>query len=247
MCQVFARFCNNPAADSFRHPSFQGEKRMVRFAAAGLRYDGTGAWALKNLSFTLERGSFTWLLGASGAGKSSLMRLMHLSLRATEGEVEVLGEMVNRLRRPALPALRRRIGVVFQDYRLLPHLSAFENVALPLRIQGITESRLRADVGEMLRWVGLENRAGEAPAALSGGEQQRLALARAIVARPALLVADEPTGNLDEAQARRVIALLREMHRLGTTVVVATHSEVLPVEYPGPMLRLDHGRLVTHG
>ena len=227
---------------------------MVRLTGAGLRYPapgngsaGGGPWALKNLSFALEAGSFTWLLGASGAGKSSLLRLLHLSLRATEGEVEVLGEKVARLRRPALPALRRRIGVVFQDYRLLPHLSAFENVALPLRIQGVSEARLRADVTEMLRWVGLDHRAGEAPFALSGGEQQRLALARAIVGRPALLVADEPTGNLDEAQARRVITLLREMHRLGTTVVVATHSEALPVEYPSPMLRLDHGRLVTHG
>ena len=235
---------------------------MVRLSGAGLRYAtdqwggqgsgpwgddrGAGPWALRRLSFTLEAGSFTWLLGASGAGKSSLLRLLHLSLRATEGEVEVLGQPVARLGRAALPALRRRIGVVFQDYRLLPHLSAFENVALPLRIQGVTEARLRADVSEMLRWVGLDHRAGEAPFALSGGEQQRLALARAIVARPALLVADEPTGNLDEAQARRVIALLREMHRLGTTVVVATHSAVLPVEYPAAALRLDRGSLVSH-
>ena len=232
---------------------------MVRLAGAGLRYAtaqgsgpwgsgdrGTGPWALRRLSFALEAGSFTWLLGASGAGKSSLLRLLHLSLRATEGEVEVLGQPVARLKRAALPALRRRIGVVFQDYRLLPHLSAFENVALPLRIGGVSEARLRADVSEMLRWVGLEHRAGEAPFALSGGEQQRLALARAIVARPALLVADEPTGNLDEAQARRVIALLREMHRLGTTVVVATHSEALPAEYPAAALRLDRGSLVAH-
>jgi cell division transport system ATP-binding protein len=137
--------------------------------------------------------------------------------------------------------------VVFQDYRLLPHLSAFENVALPLRIQGVTEARLRADVTEMLRWVGLLDRADSAPAALSGGEQQRLALARAVVARPALLVADEPTGNLDAAQARRVLSLLRELHRLGTTVVVATHSEELPEEYPAPALRLEGGRLLRHG
>lgn len=221
---------------------------MVRFSRVGLRYpEGRGAWALSGLDFMLEPGSFTWLLGPSGAGKSSLLRLMHLSLRASEGEVEVLGADIARLPRRAFPALRRRIGVVFQDYRLLPHLSAYENAALPLRIQGVPEARITADVREILRWVGLLDRADAAPAALSGGEQQRLALARAVVSRPALLVADEPTGNLDEAQARRVITLLREMHRLGTTVVVATHSEILPVEYPAPALQLEAGRLVAHG
>ncbi|WP_301591981.1 cell division ATP-binding protein FtsE [Sabulicella glaciei] len=223
---------------------------MVRFTGVGMRYGGPrgrAAWGLLGVSFELAPASFNWLLGPSGAGKSSLLRLMHLSLRATEGRVEVLGEDVARLSRWALTGLRRRIGVVFQDDRLLPHLSAYENVALPLRIQGVTEMRLTADVGEMLRWVGLEHRAEEPPEILSGGERQRLAIARAIVARPSLLVADEPTANLDEAQARRVIALLRELHRMGTTVVVATHSETLPVEYPAPALRLEEGRLVSHG
>jgi len=217
---------------------------MVRFSGVGLRYpEGRGHWALSGLDFLLETGSFTWLLGPSGAGKSSVLGLMHLAMRPTTGRMEVLGQDVARMRRGALPGLRRRIGVVFQDYRLLPHLTAFENVALPLRIQGLTEARLQADVTEMLRWVGLGERVDAAPAALSGGEQQRLALARAVVARPALLVADEPTGNLDGVQARRVITLLREMHRLGTTVVVATHSEALPEEYPAPALRLRDGRL----
>ncbi|WP_206935270.1 cell division ATP-binding protein FtsE [Roseococcus thiosulfatophilus] len=221
---------------------------MVRFTNIGLRYpEGRGQWALSGLDFLLETGSFTWLLGPSGAGKSSVLGLMHLAVRPTAGRMEVLGQDVARMRRGALPSLRRRIGVVFQDYRLLPHLNAYENVALPLRIQGLTEQRLRADVNEMLRWVGLLERADAAPASLSGGEQQRLALARAVVARPALLVADEPTGNLDGAQARRVIALLREMHRLGTTVVVATHSEALPEECPAPALRLEAGRLLSHG
>lgn len=221
---------------------------MVRFSRVGLRYpEGEGAWALTGVDFALAPGSFTWLLGPSGAGKSSLLGLMSLSLRATEGDVEVLDARIARLPRRAFPALRRRIGVVFQDYRLLSHLSVFENAALPLRIQGLTEARLTADVGEILRWVGLLDRADAPPAALSGGEQQRLALARAVVARPALLVADEPTGNLDAAQARRVIALLREMHRMGTTVVVATHSEALPEEYPALTLRLEAGRLVSDG
>lgn len=214
----------------------------------GLRYpEGEGVAALSGIDLTLAPGSFTWLLGPSGAGKSSLLGLMSLSLRATEGEVVVLDTRIARLRRSGFPALRRRIGVVFQDYRLLPHLSVFENAALPLRIQGLTEDRLTADVREILRWVGLLERADAPPATLSGGEQQRLALARAVVARPALLVADEPTGNLDAIQARRVIALLREMHRMGTTVIVATHSEALPEEYPAPTLRLADGRLVAHG
>ncbi len=220
---------------------------MVRFSRVGLRYPEGEAWTLSEVSFALPPGSFTWLLGPSGAGKSSLLGLISLALRATEGEVEVLDARIRRLPRRAFPALRRRIGVVFQDYRLLPHLSVYENAALPLRIQGLTEARLAADVREILRWVGLLERADAPPATLSGGEQQRLALARAVVARPALLVADEPTGNLDAAQARRVISLLREMHRMGTTVIVATHSEELPQEYPAPTLRLDAGRLVGHG
>jgi cell division transport system ATP-binding protein len=202
---------------------------------------------LHDLSFSLPPGSFHWLLGPSGAGKSSLLRLMHLALRPSRGEVEVLGIHLSRARRGALPGLRRRIGVVHQDFRLLPHLPIFDNLALPLRIAGRAESQIRADVTEMLRWVGLEARAAELPASLSGGEQQRVAIARAVVVRPALLVADEPTGNLDLLQARRVLSLLREMHRLGTTVVVATHAEALVEEYPAPALRMAEGRLVSHG
>lgn len=225
---------------------------MVRFNGVGLRY-ATGAGgergpeALKDVSFELPEGSFTWLLGPSGAGKSSVLRLMHLAVRPTRGEVEVLGVPVSRARRSALPALRRRIGVVFQDFRLLPYLSAFDNVALPLRLAGRSEASLRADVGEMLRWVGLESKAQALPLEMSGGEQQRIAIARAVIARPALLVADEPTGNLDQVQARRLLALLREMNRLGTTVVVATHSEELVARFPAPALVLEGGRLVSDG
>ncbi|WP_135467647.1 cell division ATP-binding protein FtsE [Crenalkalicoccus roseus] len=228
---------------------------MVRFTGVGLRYAAPGTTGLherepevlRDLSFTLPEGSFHWLLGPSGAGKSSLLRLMQLALRPTRGEVEVLGFRVASARRATLPRLRRRIGVVHQDFRLLPHLSCFDNIALPLRIAGYQEAQIRADVTEMIRWVGLEGRAEALPARLSGGEQQRVAIARAVVIRPALLVADEPTGNLDAVQAHRVLALLREMHRLGTTVVVATHSEMLVDAYPAPCLRLESGRLVEHG
>jgi cell division transport system ATP-binding protein len=224
---------------------------MVRFTAVGLRYpspDGRqGPEALADLTFTLPDGSFTWLRGASGAGKSSLLRLMHLAQLPTRGDLEVLGVHVRRDQRAALPALRRRIGVVFQDFRLLPYLSAFDNVALPLRLAGRSENSLRADVTEMLRWVGLAGKELSRPLQLSGGEQQRVAIARAVVTRPALLVADEPTGNLDAHQARRLLALLTQMNRLGTTVVVATHSEDLVAQFPAPSLVLEAGRVAHHG
>jgi cell division transport system ATP-binding protein len=223
---------------------------MVRFEAVGLRYPGggphRGVWgpeALADVTFALPQGSFTWLLGPSGAGKSSVLKLMHLALRPTRGEVEVLGLRTRAAPRAALPPVRRRIGVVFQDFRLLPYLSVFDNVALPLRLAGRPEAAIRADVQEILRWVGLEAKAQSSPPELSGGEQQRVAIARAVVARPDLLLADEPTGNLDTRQARRLLALLREMNRLGTTVVCATHDEDLVSRFPAPALILREGRL----
>jgi cell division transport system ATP-binding protein len=224
---------------------------MVRFDSVGLRYplpgsDAAGRDALRGISFTLAEGSFHWLLGPSGAGKTSLLRLMHLALRPTRGEIELLGQRISALRRAGLPRLRRRIGVVHQDFRLLPHLSAFDNVALPLRIAGRPEAQLRADVTEILRWVGLAQHAAARPPALSGGEQQRVAIARAVVIRPALLVADEPTGNLDPDQAARVMTLLSELHRLGTTVIVASHATALVEAFPAPALQLLGGRLVAH-
>jgi cell division transport system ATP-binding protein len=226
--------------------------RMVRFDRVGLSYGranlGTGPEAgpevLHDLSFMLPEGGFRWLLGPSGAGKTSLLRLMYLAVRPTRGKLAILGTDIETAERRSLPRLRRRIGVVFQDFRLLPHLSAFDNVALPLRIAGRPEGQIRADVGEMLRWVGLAKQAGARPAELSGGEQQRVAIARAVINRPSLLLADEPTGNLDDVQAERLMQLFNEMNRLGTTVVVATHNDALVGRHPAPSLRLSHGRLV---
>jgi len=219
---------------------------MMRFESVGLRYGTSEAPdAVRDLSFALAEGSFTWLTGPSGAGKSSVLRLMSAMLRPTRGEVSVLGVATRRANRAALARLRRRIGVVFQDFRLLPYMSVFDNVALPLRLAGQSEAALRADVTEILRWVGLGAKAIMTPPELSGGEQQRVAIARAVVARPALLVADEPTGNLDAQQARRLLALLAEMNRLGTTVVVATHDEDLVARFPAPRLALAEGRLTT--
>ena len=219
---------------------------MIRLEGAGLRY-GNGGPVLQDISFSVGAGGFRWLLGPSGAGKSSLLRLLCLAQRPTAGQVHVLGADAATAPRRALPGLRRQIGVVFQDFRLMPHLSAYDNVALPLRLAGRPEGQIGADVGEILRWVGLATRAAAGPAALSGGEQQRVAIARAVVGRPALLLADEPTGNLDDGQAGRLMQLLDEMNRLGATVIVATHNDGLVARYPARALRLAGGRLVGDG
>jgi len=219
---------------------------MVRLDGVGLHYGPAGSrrTVLQGLSFSVPEGGFRWLLGPSGAGKTSLLRLLHLTVRPTAGRLELLGEEIGGAARSRLPPLRRRIGMVFQDFRLLPHLSAYDNVALPLRLAGRPEGQIRVDAIELLSWVGLSKKLGSRPAELSGGEQQRVAIARAVVARPLLLLADEPTGNLDEPQAERLMQLLHEMNRLGTTVIVATHNAGLVARHPAHTLRLNDGQLV---
>ncbi|HVC63112.1 MAG TPA: ATP-binding cassette domain-containing protein [Acetobacteraceae bacterium] len=223
---------------------------MVRFDRVGLRYGSAGGQAgpevLHDLGFTLPAGAFRWLLGPSGAGKTSVLRLMYLDIRPSRGELSVFDTDIGTAARGALPRLRRRIGVVFQDFRLLSHLSAFDNVALPLRLAGRPEGQIRADVTEMLRWVGLGRKHETRPPELSGGEQQRVAIARSVIGRPSLLLADEPTGNLDDVQAERLMQLFKELNRLGTTVVVATHNDALVARHPATALRLENGRLTGH-
>ncbi len=219
---------------------------MVRLDGVGLEFGqaGTTNRVLQAVSFSVAEGGFRWLLGPSGAGKTSLLRLLHLAVRPTEGRLTLLDQDIGAAARSRLPVLRRRIGMVFQDFRLLPHLSAFDNVALPLRLAGRPEGQVRVDAVELLSWVGLSRKLQSRPAELSGGEQQRVAIARAVVARPLLLLADEPTGNLDDLQAERLMQLLHEMNRLGTTVVVATHNAALVSRHPAHTLRLLDGRLV---
>ena len=224
--------------------SARNDPPAIRLEGVGLRYGATDP-VLRDLSFSVGNGGFRWLLGPSGAGKSSLLRLLYLAARPSVGRLFVLGHEIGEATRRDLPPLRRQIGVVFQDFRLMPHLSAFDNVALPLRLAGRPEGQIRADVEEMIRWVGLQRRAAARPVELSGGEQQRVAIARAVIGRPALLLADEPTGNLDDAQAERLMQLIGELNRLGTTVVVATHNDGLVQRYPGRSLRLSEGRLIT--
>ena len=220
-----------------------GDPNIVRFDNVGLRY-GTAGEVLSDLSFTLHAGRFYFLTGASGAGKTSLLRLLYLAQRPSRGAIQMFGGDVITLPRTRLPAFRRRLGVVFQDFRLVAHLSAFDNVALPLRLSGVSEEELRQPVSDMLDWVGLGSRTGARPATLSGGEQQRVAIARAVIARPELLVADEPTGNVDPEMALKLLRLFEALNRLGTTVVVATHDvHLLGKVADSLIMRLDHGRL----
>ncbi len=199
---------------------------MVRFENVGLRY-GTGAEILKDISFEIRPQSFQFLTGPSGAGKTTLLRLVLLSLRPTRGLISLFDRDSASLTKDAITDLRRRIGVVFQDFRLLDHLTTYENVALPLRVQGRDESRYRAEVVELLNWVGLGERMHVLPPVLSGGEKQRAAIARALIVRPELLLADEPTGNVDPTLARRLLRLFTELHKSGTAVVIATHDLAL--------------------
>src|SRR5213075_481773 len=217
---------------------------IVEFDRVGLRY-GTGAEVLRDLEFRLREGGFYFLTGPSGAGKTSLLKLLYLAQRPTRGRMSLFGDELADAAREALPVYRRRIGVVFQDFRLIRHLSAFDNVALPLRIAGLSEEEVEAPVREMLAWVGLADRSSARPPTLSGGEQQRVAIARAVINRPELLVADEPTGNVDAEMANRLMGLFTALNRLGTTVVVATHDVGLIGATPGAqMIRLENGSMV---
>ena len=216
---------------------------IIHFDNVGLRY-GTDREVLSDLSFTLFPGRFYFLTGASGAGKTSLLKLLYLAQRPSRGAIRMFGRDVITQPRVQLPSFRRRLGVVFQDFRLIEHLSAYDNIAMPLRVSGVREDDLTQPVLDMLDWVGLGQRADARPATLSGGEQQRVAIARAVIGRPDLLVADEPTGNVDPEMALKLIRLFEALNRLGTTVVVATHDVQLLKKVPDSLImRLDKGHL----
>lgn len=223
---------------------------MSASASETARLDGVGfSYAespdvLRDVNLILPRGSFHFLTGASGAGKSSLLRLLTLAERPTSGRLSLFGEDVTGIGRRDAPWVRRRLGVVFQDFRLLDHLDVFDNAALPLRLAGARRADYAADVEEMLRWVGLSGRMTARPPALSGGEKQRLAIARAVMGRPELILADEPTGSVDHAMADKLMVLFQSLNRQGTTVLIASHDENLAARSGATVLRLDGGRLV---
>lgn len=215
---------------------------MIRFENVGLRY-GMGPEILRDLTFQIEPQSFQFLTGPSGAGKTSLIRLLFMSLRPTRGLINVFGRDLSVINKQDLQELRRKIGLVFQDFRLLNHLTTYENVALPLRVLGKEETEYRADVIELLKWVGLGDRMHAMPPVLSGGEKQRAAIARALITRPDVLLADEPTGNVDPPLARRLLRLFIELNKLGTSVVIATHDIALLEQVEARRLVLADGRL----
>jgi cell division transport system ATP-binding protein len=215
---------------------------VIRFENVGLRY-GLGAEVLRDLSFRIERRSFQFLTGPSGAGKTSLLRMLFLSLKPTRGLISMFDLDTAALTKDDRATLRRRIGIVFQDFRLLDHLTTYENVSLPLRVMGHDEAGYRAEVIELLQWVGLGERIAALPPVLSGGEKQRAAIARAVIARPELLLADEPTGNVDPNLGQRLLRLFVELNKSGTSVVIATHDIALMDEYDARRLVLHEGRL----
>jgi cell division transport system ATP-binding protein len=207
-----------------------------------LRY-GRGQEVLREVNFHLRPGSFHFLTGPSGAGKTSLLRLMFLSLQPTRGQLQLFGQDVGRVSPPRRAQLRRRIGIVFQDFRLLDHMTTWENVALPLSVVGKKLKDYKEDVTDLLQWVGLGERMYAAPSVLSGGEKQRAAIARAVIGKPELLLADEPTGNVDPQMARRLLRLFVELNRLGTSVVIATHDYQLMRHFKAPRLELHDGHV----
>lgn len=226
--------------------SAEENQSVARFEGVGVRYE-RGPDILHDVSFDLRPDSFYFLTGPSGAGKTTLLRLLYLSLRPTRGSATVFGHDISKAPRARLPELRRKIGVVFQDFRLLEHLSVFDNVALPLRIAGVREDDVRRDVAELLTWVGLKDHVSVPTPTLSGGQQQLVAIARAVIGRPKLILADEPTGNVDGRVAARLIHLFQELNKLGATVVIATHNESLAERFGYRRFNVDGGRLWSEG
>jgi cell division transport system ATP-binding protein len=215
---------------------------LIRFENVGLRY-GIGQEILRDINFHLQPGSFHFLTGPSGAGKTTLLKMLFMSLKPSRGLVYLFGRNIAKNTTGQRADLRRRIGIVFQDFRLLDHLTTWENVALPLRVMGKRQGDYREDVTELLKWVGLGDRMHSFPAVLSGGEKQRAAIARAVIGKPELLLADEPTGNVDPQMARRLLRLFIELNRLGTSVIIATHDYQLMTQFPAPRMMLENGRL----
>jgi cell division transport system ATP-binding protein len=215
---------------------------VIKFEHVGLRY-GVGPEVLSDVNFSLAPGSFHFLSGPSGAGKTSLMSLLYLGQYPTRGLMSMFGQNIGQLNRHEIKKIRQQIGIVFQDFRLLNHMSAFDNIALPLRISGQGEKEIKENVEELMEWVGLGDHRHMLPNTLSGGQQQRVAIARAVITRPRLLLADEPTGNLDDEIGYRLMNLFDQLNRMGTTIIIASHNTILMEKFQHSRLILDKGRV----
>ena len=218
-------------------------KPIISLQNVGLRYNA-GPEILKDINLEIKSGDFYFLTGASGAGKTTLLKLLHLAHKPTRGKVKIFGKDVEFIKQEDMAHIRRRIGIVFQDYHLLDHLSVLDNVALPLRITGRSEKYIQTHVPELLEWVGLKKFINTKPKLLSGGQQQRVAIARAVINNPDILIADEPTGNVDEDMAKKLLFLFLELNKMGTTVIIATHSTNLIKQFHFPVLHLQDGHLI---
>ena len=216
------------------------DNTIISFANVGARY-GDEEDVLTNVSFNIGAGSFYFLSGASGAGKTTLLRLMYQLHRPCRGVIKVFGKQTNDMSHDDITALRHKMAIVFQEYSLLSHISVFDNVALPLRVRGVDESKVKKLVTKTLEWVGLAKFADSYPLSLSGGQQQRVSVARAIIVQPAIMLADEPTGNLDDENASRLMELFIQMNKMfGTTIILATHNSGLMQKYKFPVMHVEN-------
>ncbi len=217
---------------------------MINLAHVGLRYDG-GPEILTDINLTLDKGSFHYLTGPSGSGKTSLMKLLFMGLLPTRGDIDFFGERVQNLSRRERAKIRQQIGVIFQDFRLIPHLNLFDNMALPLRLAHMSEHKIQTAVHDMAEWIGLRDYLKSKPAFLSGGQQQRVAIARAVITKPKILLADEPTGSLDDMMGQKIMGLFEELNKSGTAVLIASHNKILMDKFAHPSLRLKAGHLIS--
>jgi cell division transport system ATP-binding protein len=217
---------------------------MIIAEKIGLRYDG-GPEVISDASFRLDEGSFHYLTGPSGSGKTSLMRMLHVGKLPSRGVMSLFGTDIASASRKERAQIRQKIGVIFQNYRLLPHLSVFDNIALPLRLANAPEPKIKQAVTDIVEWIGLGDNLNSKPAFLSGGQQQRAAIARAVITKPKFLLADEPTGNLDDAMGIRIMALFEELNKSGTAIIVATHNDGMIKKFPHPVLKIKNGTLLT--
>lgn len=219
---------------------------MIQFNKVIKSYS-QGTRALAGVSMQIEDGEFCFLTGPSGSGKSTIIKLITGELKPTSGAVHVNGYSLERIRRREIPYLRRTVGVVFQDYRLIDKMTVYENVAFAMRVVGAKEKEIRERVPYVLELVGLENKTKRHPNEMSGGEQQRLAIARALVNNPSTIIADEPTGNLDPERSLEIMALLQEINNLGTTMLVVTHDQQLVELFGKRTISIDEGKVVSDG